>query len=620
MSDPISPDPGAASKPRALALSLSLVCLLLPLLPSLSSAEVAATIDRSAISLDETVQLTIETVDEPASQPDLSVLAADFQILDRRSSRSVSVINGQRSERHVLTLRLLPRRFGELTIPAIPAGEAATLPLRLSVAERAQGIAERASTPAIPTESSEPPPSPSAILEVVLEPAEVYRGQQTILTAKVFTDGPIRRPLLRDPQIPNTEVLPLGEDRYQAQHDGQSHHVYERRYALFPQESGHLEIGPLLFEGWVSNAGGAQSGIGYSGPGQRVNARSRALTAKVLPTPDDADPDHWLPARSLTLSESGPETYRAQVGEPIERRISLRADGIMARNLPALTVRAPHQIVRRQKRPLLRDERRPEGVVGTRQEIITLTAQEPGRYRLPPITLEWWSTTAGRREAAMLPARELVVSAGQPPVSGLPTGSAQPWQQPSQPAVPETTQNAPATRSEMRPEDPVGSNSRGFWTWMAIALGAAWMTTMAAWWRSKRRTSPSKSASTELEPEPVAASTAADPFQGEIDAVRAAYELGSAVAAREALLVWAEQALPEQRPSNLARLARCCSEPLRSQILLLEEAFFSPSPLPWDEQPVWEHLPEFVPAPQEEPASFRRGKPIRRRAPNPDAE
>jgi hypothetical protein len=112
----------------------------------------------------------------------------------------------------------------------------------------------------------------------------------------------------------------------------------------------------------------------------------------------------------------------------------------------------------------------------------------------------------------------------------------------------------------------------------------------------------------------------ADPLQDEIDAVRTAYGLGNAGAAREALLAWAGKALPEQRPSNLARLAQRCPEPLRGQILSLEEAFFSPSPVAWDKEPIWEGLRGFVPAPPEEPASFRRGTPIRRRAPNPDAE
>jgi hypothetical protein len=618
MSGSMHPDTGAVPKRRTLALFLSLVWLLLGSSPSLSAAKVTATIDRSAIALNETVRLVIETDGEPASPLDLSVLDTDFQILDRRSSRSVSVINGKRSERHVLMLRLLPRRSGELTIPAIAAGEAATVPLRLSVAGLAQGTADSASAPTLPAAARKAPPSPTAILEATLEPREVYTGQQLVLTAKIFLDGPVRRPQLHDPQVPKTEVLPLGEDRYQARRDGRSHQVYERRYALFPREPGHLKIGPLLFEGWAPDASGAQSGSGYATARQTVRARSRALTAQVLPAQDGADPGRWLPARSLTLSESGPESYRARVGQPIERHISLRADGIMARDLPVLTAQVPHQITSRRGEPRLRNERRPRGVIGTRQEVITLVAQEPGQYRLPPLSLDWWSTAAGRWETAMLPARGLVVSAGQPADPGSTPGTAEWWLKPSSPDLPEPSRDVPPTPSEPRAEYRFGSNGLGFWVWVAIALAAGWMMTMAGWWQGKRRTGRSEAFSPA--PELPAPGTAAHPLQEEIDAVRAAYELGNAGAAREALLAWAGRALPEPTPSNLARLAQRCSEPLRSQIRLLEEAFFSPSPLAWEKQPVWKQLPGFVPAPQEEPASFRRRKPIRRRASKPDAE
>jgi hypothetical protein len=72
--------------------------------------------------------------------------------------------------------------------------------------------------------------------------------------------------------------------------------------------------------------------------------------------------------------------------------------------------------------------------------------------------------------------------------------------------------------------------------------------------------------------------------------------------------------LPEDPPSNLARLAQRCHEPLRGHILMLEQAFFSPRPLPWSQHPVWQALGHFDPAPADEPATFRRPKALRRRA------
>jgi len=103
-------------------LPLLVACLLLGLSPPPGSADVSARIDGTDISLNETLLLVLELTGDPASadRPDLSVLAADFDIVDRRSQSSVTQINGRRSERRTLTLRLLPRRAGELPIPPIP--------------------------------------------------------------------------------------------------------------------------------------------------------------------------------------------------------------------------------------------------------------------------------------------------------------------------------------------------------------------------------------------------------------------------------------------------------------------------------------------------------------------
>ena len=437
--------------------AVALVCLLFLLSPTASAAGVSARVDRSAISLDETVQLVLESDGESGSRPDLSVLAPDFEIVDRRVSHSISVIGGQRSERHTLILRLRPRRIGELRIPPVPFGDTATDSLRLSVAPPPRISEPMAQKPA-PVGTHDLAPSPAALLEADLEPPKGYIGQQLVLTAKVFMDGPMTGSRLHDPQIPNARILPLGEDHYQADRDGRSYRVYERRYALFPRNPGRLEIGSLLYEGWVPATGETNPGLGYASPGEQVKARSEVLVGEVLPPPGGADKDSWLPARSLSLSESGPETYRVQAGQPIERRISLRADGIMARDLPALAVQAPHQLAAQHRKAGLWDERLPEGVIGNRQEVVVLSAREPGHYRLPPLSLEWWNTTTKRWETAVLPARDLVVSAMFTGDSGLsaqgPVARRQPWQQPALADLEETAAGGSVTGSENHQADP----------------------------------------------------------------------------------------------------------------------------------------------------------------------
>lgn len=603
---------------------LLLACLLLLLLPSTSSADVTASLDKSAVSLGETVQLTLQSDDQSDARPDLAGLAPDFEIIDRRSSDSISVINGQRSERHSLILQLRPRHAGELEIPPIEVGDKTTRALQLSVtpalSESTETEPELTFRPTPGTEASAP--GPTALLEAELEPDEGHVGQQLVLTAKVYTDGAVRGARLLAPRVPDADVLPLGEDRYQAERDGRSYDVYERRYAIFPRRPGQLEIDPLEFEGWAPSGKGTGGGPSYAAPGrQQVRALSRTLIADLEPIPDGADASTWLPARSLTLTETGPAASHAYPGQRIERQIHLRAEGVLSRNLPELQLQAPYQLSMQRQAPRLWDERRPEGVIGNRRETLVVTARDPGDYKLPSLSLRWWDTTNGRWATATLPERDLLVAAA-------PTGdSRQPLPEVSVPSR-SAQSPAPSTPAEAPTEAPAtpGGTEHGLVSpltsagiWIAALLALAWIATMAAWWRDRNRPVQTRRLPVAAPPPPPKTQET-DPIERAVKMVRAAYQAGDAGAAREALLGWAGLALPEETPSNLARLAQRCPPPLRDQILMLERAFFSPVPVPWDKQPIWEELEGFEPAPPEEPASFRRGKPIRRRSANPDAE
>jgi hypothetical protein len=611
--------PVSGDSPRGLSWLPVLLLLLFGGPVMAASAEVTAQLNATSIPLGQPLTLTLEASGELSAGPDLSVLAKDFDILNRSAHRSVSVINGQRSEQYQLVLTLRPRRSGKLEIPAIPVGGAATAPLRLTVTGGTTAQPAPSSGSALDPSGpgNDAGAAPAVVLEAAVEPHKVRIRQQVVLTAKVFMSEPIAGPQLHDPDIPHATVLPLGEDRYTASRDGRDYSVYERRYAIFPQDAGLLRIPPLAFGGWTSGTDTTEpSSYGY--PGQQVQAESQPTGVQVLPAPAGTQPDTWLPARSVSLTESGPAIYQVSAGQPVERQVTLRVDGIQASDLPAISLGAPYELVQQRDQPRLWNERRPEGVIGVRQETIALSTSTPGRYHLPPFILKWWDTRSGRWDNALLPARDLVVTAssatGWPNVPSAPAVFPQTW--PSSPTQSQSQSRSTAVRpgpgAGIQAQDaPAGSGS---WQWVTIALGLAWIGTMLAWWRSRRRGErPAPSPVPQqgpIAPEPAEA----EPMSDTIAAVRTAYEAENAATAQEALLAWAREVLPEDPPSNLARLAQRCHEPLRGHILMLEQAFFSPRPLPWSQQPVWQALGHFDPAPADEPATFRRPKALRRRA------
>ena len=97
-----------------------LSCLIVLSVASMTArAEITATVDRDRVALGDTLRLTISANEdnEDVSSIDLRPLQADFEILQRSTSSSTSIVNGRRSHTRQVLLDITPRREGELKIP-----------------------------------------------------------------------------------------------------------------------------------------------------------------------------------------------------------------------------------------------------------------------------------------------------------------------------------------------------------------------------------------------------------------------------------------------------------------------------------------------------------------------
>jgi hypothetical protein len=560
-----------------LAGSLFCGALLAALTSSLSAAEIQAWLSQTTTSRGEPVEMVLEisgeAIGEPMAQVDLSVLDGDFRIVDRRASESVRVVNGVRSERFRLILRLLPMRVGEIAIPPIRVGDQSTPALALTVRESTAGHAPAATRrDALPTEPIVAPrpdataAMPTAAVVVEAVPSEVRVGQQVLLTARVVTRGALSSGWLHDPQPEDALVMPLGEERASATRDGEAVDVYERLYALFPEEPGRFVIAPLVFEAQPFGAGPA---------GEGIRAASRAVAVTVRAPPEGLADEDWVPARDVTLSEAGASSERVVApGQPLERLVTMTAVDLPASALPELAVAAPFELQVRRDAPQLWNTPTQQGIVGHRRERIALTGQAPGRYRLPELQLSWWDTVHKVERVATLPASTMIV---QDPREAR-------------------TEESPHDAGDEPPGQGRTANA-GLAAAVALALVGIGLFLFR---RRRRGERPVLRPAAAPGPEPGPASRRAsaveelarpsDPDQEALAAVRAAYEAGNPSAARNALLAWSRLHWPADPPGNLAQLLLRCPEPVRGQIALLEKAFFSPEPIRWEREPVWEGL------------------------------
>lgn len=560
--------------------------LMLACIPALAG-EFEARTDRNRILEGESLQLLLRyRGGMPNGEPDLSVLERDFDLLDVRQSQRTSVVNGRVDQSFDWIVTLEPRSSGEIEIPSISLGGDASRPLSIRVEETAMGGSA---------------PSAPAFLEVEVDDDEPYVQGKVTLTARLFLDAGVRGGALNDCSVRGAIVQRLGEDAsYRTRRDGRELQVIERTYAIFPQESGVLEIPPVRFEGTQRSEGGRRrpslfddSMFGadpfggtmmggslfegmFGGGGRPIRARSDSITLNVKARPEEAGGSWWLPAHSVELIEhfeEEPPEFR--VGEPIKRTLAIQAVGLSGAQMPELELPDIEGI--RQYAGESRDEtyRADDQTVAVKVTEVTLIPGAAGRASLPAIELEWWDVEADERRVATIPSRQVdVLDAAGNVVAGSIA--------PSPPARPSQAETV-VTDGPLDPvEQPQHAIARGW-----IAAGAGLSVLLALFIVRRRRRARAEGERSSPDPfesarEPVPLRRAAE------SRLRRACEADDPRAAISALMELGRACFPENPPACARGLAeRLDSVALAASIGELDRARFAAGETAWFGASLW---------------------------------
>ncbi|MBK3867619.1 protein BatD [Pseudomonas stutzeri] len=509
--------------------------LLAVLATQASAAGLFARVDRTQLSIDETLELSLETQGDAAfGKPDLQPLDQLFEVFDTRQVNRLSNSNGEAraTTRWLITLR--PRQTGYVIIPPLQLGEWSSEPITLLVQESLKD-----------TESDQLAP---IFVDASVDQESVYVQAQVILTLRIYHSVSLYDDSTLSPlQMPDALVERLGEPRtYEKTINGIRHGVIEVRYALFPQKSGELTIPAQLFSA-TTVASDSNSLFGSrSGRSTQVRSPSIPLTVKSKPADYPADAP-WLPARSLTLIEAwSPEPEKAQVGESLTRSLLLKAEGLTSTQLPAIGMPQGTDLRRYPDQPSLADEVNASGLVGSREQREALIPTRSGALQVEPLEVIWWNTVEDRLERTTLAARTLEV-ADNPNL--LP------------PAVEQ------ASAAPMAP--PVL-----LWPWqLSTALLA--LSTLAGfglWWHARRQPAIQRT----LQPGPTPRSL--------LDDLRRACQANDSQATRQALDAWARQ-----QPETLADMA-ARFVPLSDALDGLNGALYSEAGQHWQGDALWQAI------------------------------
>ncbi len=510
---------------RAIQLLLFIAAVVLPVLNV--QATVTASIDRADIEINESFMLKIMVDTDIDTEPDASVLEADFNVGQRSQLSNTTIINGQIRRSRTWTYVLMPKRMGDLVIPPIIVGNEQSKPLHIAVAPQSNAL----------------PGEADIFVSTEVDRGTSYVQAQVLYTVKVYRSVATRQPRLSEPNLGGVEVLIelAGEERsYESILKGKNYNVVERVYALFPQESGELSIAPARFEARVLRGG-------------RITGRkvfeSEPLTVVVnpIPAPPPEFPNAaWLPAKSVELSEVwSREPDRLPVGEPITRHVTITALGQLSTQIPVIDPAVSDSVKIYPDKPELRVTAESDGIKATRKDQYAMIGVRAGVVELPAFRLPWWNIEQGEWQVASLPSHSLTI---------LPSD-----------------ETALAPLIEQAVEAPLEAETieleSGFWRRVSEGLIALWLLTVLAWWWSRRPEKKTK------EREPPSIHKQQAKF---LKAARRAALSGDAAIVKSALLSWGRLQWPNDWPRSIGDFASRVSDPLAGELEVLCSASYGP--------------------------------------------
>jgi len=541
--------------------------LMLFISPRLGATEIRVQLDRNPVTVNESFTLEFSAPSSVDGEPDFHVLEQDFEIVNQSHGSQMSINNGHYSRTLQWRLTLIPRRVGELGIPAVQFGRDRSEPVALLVEGGSGGAGRQGAVHAA-----------GVLLEVNAAPRNPTVQSQLIYTVKVLRRMDFASADLSEPQLADALIERLGDDKhYQGTRDGLGYEVIERTYAIFPQKSGRMTIPPLRLEAQVLDGGGARFGF-FGSPQTRVERiNSEAVELVVKPVPPAFNGKHWLPSEQLVLDDAWSQDLKqAKAGEPITRTLILRARGTSIGLLPELnpalaisdTIRSyPDQ-------PSLNEEKQSQGIVSVRQEKIVFVPEKAGDFRIPAIEIPWWNVNSGQMEVARVPEQTLTVTgaaASQPAEQQSPV---------SPPAAAPAPVDAPVSASAVAHQ----ASGKDIWFWPAMVFGAGWVATLLGfgiwvlWGRCKLP-------STRPESQVNARVVSGNVISADDDALAALKRAcldNDASAARNAWQVW--------RRSQPGWGELPYQSPLAVELELLDRCLYAKSDASWHGSAFWEEL------------------------------
>jgi hypothetical protein len=433
----------------------SLFVILLSL-NSYALTKVSASVDKNPVVVNESLILTViadDNVDNNAL--DTSVLLQDFIVGRTSVSSQTSMVNFDTTRTTRWTTVLIPRKQGELLIPAFVIDGQASQPIKVKALAASD----------VPASSQQ-----DLFITTEVSAIDIYVQQQITLKVRLHFATELKRGSLTEPTLASANILQIGKDKESENIiNGKRYRIIERIYAISPQQSGTVILKSPVFSGEIIMPSTRRSNFLSFADTKPVSIVGDDITLTVKAIPEQVS-GTWLPSELLALhQEWQPEPSKFKVGDPITRTITLTAAGLSEAQLPKLTMAVPQGLKVYPDQDEMHTGLNNERLVSQKIVNFAIVASQPGEYQLPEIAIPWWNTVTNKVEIAKIAGQKITVLPNpdviQPPVAAIPTSETE-----------RPTLVTPVTQTVVQ--------ESSLWPWIFLPL---WLLTLLAWFISAKR-------------------------------------------------------------------------------------------------------------------------------------
>ena len=503
-------------------------------------ANLSAKVDRTKITIEDTLTLTLRLTDQSnRGEPDLSLLQSQFEVLNRHQSSQTQYSNGKVSSYVEWTLTLAPKRTGNLLIPSFNHMGFYSDAIEIEVAKAASLAAGQLR---------------DIFVETLIEKDSVYVQEQVVVKYRLYYSKNVESLNASPLDIENTTIEELKDARYRRNVNGVTYNIAEFNYAIYPQISGELVIPAQSWQVQASNSNRPRNFFDRQRLEiKRLTTDEKRLTVKPIPAEFPAD-KVWLPASELTVAElwsKDPKDF--DIGEPISRTLKISAQDLMASQLPeTLANYQGNDFKSYTEQAELKNNPTSETMTSVRTENAAYVVSRPGTVSIPAVAIPWWDTDDNTLKYAKLPERVISIEGQTLPDT---------FADSNQSALP-TSANTSSNLNETHHKE--GSSRYAFWKASSISFMVLWLLTLGLWFFASRK----KSSDEKAMPQNSKTVKTKEHFK---QLERAAMQ-NDAKAIKGALVAWATLHFDKSTPISLEEIRQIGNDPGLNQLLTLLES------------------------------------------------